>query len=141
MISDGIDNPNLHLDYYELCKALASAIHKVPSLTDVPVYAERQSAIPKLPAVFIDLVDASEEYHTSGRRVMEQRVQLMLSVDPDMHRMHEWMCRIAVALMAALEYIPWNGLVFHTWDRSWTISGSDLVVSLSVRHHHLIEKE
>lgn len=128
------------LDYREAARAIAAALHEVPSLSSVSVYDERQKSVPKLPAVFIDPIIVTQTYGVDGRRVFERTVQIMVSFDPDSAKA-ESMDALGVTLMAVLEYIPWNGLRLHTWNRSWSISGSDLVVSLTFRHHHLITKE
>lgn len=131
------------LDYTELGKALAKELHaKLPFLEDAPVYLERQSQAPKLPAVFIDPVSMNEEYNTSGRRVLVSTVQLMVSLDPDTPKLRQTLTRLAVELVEKIEYLPWNGLRIHLWDKSWSIVGtSDLAVSFTVRHHHFIKWE
>ncbi len=130
----------LVLDYREAARTIAAALHEVPSLSSVSIYDERQKSVPKLPAVFIDPVIVTQEYGVDGRRTFERTMQIMVSFDPDSAKAED-MDALGVTLMAALEYIPWNGLRLHTWNRSWNISGSDLVVSLTFRHHHLITKE
>lgn len=132
---------DLQLDYTELGKALAKEIHaKITALKDVPVYLERQAQAPKLPAIFIDPVDMGEEYNTSGRRVMVTSMQLMVSLDPDTPKLRQTLTELAVELVGKIEYLPWNGLRIHLWDKSWTIVGtSDLAVSFTARHHHIIE--
>lgn len=131
------------LDYTELGKALAHELHEqLPFMRNVPVYLERQAQAPKLPAVFIDPVSMNEEYGTSGRRVMQSTIQLMVSLDADTPKLRQTLTRLAVELVEKIEYLPWNGLRIHLWDKSWSIVGtSDLAVSFTVRHHHIIKWE
>lgn len=129
------------MSWAALSEAFAACIHAVPGLETVPVYADAQQTVNRLPAVFITPVSPSETLALGSRRIFDWPVQIMLSLGETEQSVETVGTRYALALMAVVEYIPWgaSGRI-ATDNRSWTISGSDIIVSCSVRIHRRLEQ-
>ena len=124
-----------------LTEAFAECIHSVPGLETVPIYADVQQTVPELPAVFVTPVNPSETLAFGSRRIFDWPVQIMLSLGKNEQEVETVGDKYALELMRVVEYIPWGvtGRI-ATDNRSWTISGSDIIINCSVRIHRRLEQ-
>ena len=129
------------MSWAALSEAFAARIHAVPGLETVPIYADVQQTVPALPAVFITPVNPSETLAFGSRRIFDWPVQIMLSLGESEQEVETVGADYALSLLHVVEYIPWGvtGRI-ATDNRSWTISGSDIIISCSVRIHRRLEQ-
>ena len=129
------------MSWSSLTEAFATQIHSVSGLENVPIYADVQQTVPELPAVFITPVNPSETLAFGSRRIFDWPVQIMLSLGKNEQEVETVGDKYALELMRVVEYIPW-GVTGHTAtdNRSWTISGSDVIINCSVRIHRKLEQ-
>ena len=129
------------MSWAALSAAFAACIHAVPGLEEVPIYADVQQTVSSLPAVFITPVNPSETLAFGSRRIFDWPVQIMLSLGENEQEVETVGTDYALRLLHVVEYIPWGvtGRI-ATDNRSWTISGSDIIINCSVRIHRRLEQ-
>ena len=132
---------SIEMSWAALTEAFATQIHSISGLESVPIYADVQQTVPSLPAVFITPVNPSETLAFGTRRIFDWPIQIMISLGESVQDVETVGIGYALDIMRVVEYIPWGETGRITTDnRSWAISGSDVIVSCSVRIHRRLEQ-